>query len=294
MMNAPASEPDRSSEPTLRAVGVSFSEADTVRALRVVADEGVRAWPSIRLPFQVLVDAACGHVAAHGTSVKLSAELYLATPCVAGDATAIGILDRHYLAKIPMHVGRIVESRGVSSTDDFMQALRERLLMGTGARGPRLADYSGRGLLGAWIRVVAVRLAIEDYRRARPSADGDAMVVPCGVDADLDHLHGLHSAAFKTCLESAFATLSKDERLVLRLTYRERMTGDAIAKVLGIDRSNVTRRVVRAREVLYAATRDAMRRTSAMTDLEFHSLAKGLAAHVEITLSRVLSGSEET
>lgn len=191
-----------------------------------------------------------------------------------------------------MHVAKIVESRGLSSLDDFMQTLRERLLMGSHGRLPRLADYSGRGLLGAWIRVVAVRLAIEGYRREVPRQEGDVMAIPCGADADLDHLHGLHAESFKACLETAFAALSKEERLVLRLTYAERLTGDRIAKVLGIDRSNVIRRVVRARAALYAATREAMRRESPMTDTEFQSLAKGLAEHVDVTLSRVLASRE--
>ncbi|NJN40082.1 MAG: M48 family metalloprotease, partial [Gammaproteobacteria bacterium] len=63
------------------------------------------------------------------------------------------------------------------------------------------------------------------------------------------------------------------------------LTGDRIAKLLGIDRSNVIRRVVRARTALYEATRDAMQRERRITDSEFHSLAKGLAAIVELTLT---------
>ena len=263
--------------------------APTVRA---IAEEGASAWPTVRLSLETLAASVKRHVDAHGLTTKVSPELYLVAACVAGDAHAMAILDARYLGKVPAHVAKIVESRGRSSLDDFMQVLRVRLLMGSHGRPPRLGDYSGRGPLGAWIRVVAVRLAIEGYRRETPRPDGEAMAIPCGADTDLDHLHGLHAESFKACLEAAFAALSKEERLVLRLTYAERLTGDRIAKLLGIDRSNVIRRVVRARTALYEATRDAMQRERRITDSEFHSLAKGLAAHVELTLSRVLTSAE--
>ena len=41
--------------------------------------------------------------------------------------------------------------------DEVKQGLRERLLVGP---PPRIAEYSGSGPLGGWLRVVSVRLAI--------------------------------------------------------------------------------------------------------------------------------------
>jgi len=260
-------------------------------------DAGTARWPSLRLSLEAFAAAVVRHTATgtltSGRAGGLSPELYLAAACVAADPSAPAILDREYLSKIPIYVARIVGVRTNGSLDDFMQGLRERLLMGQRGRAARLADYSGRGPLGAWLRVVAVRLAIETHRRRDATARGDDEHVACGVDAELDHLRGLHEPTFKVCLEEAFAALAPAERLVLRLTYRERMTGDTVAAALGIDRSNVVRRVVRARASLYAATRDAMKRRIALTDSEFHSVARALAAHVEITLSRVLGRGGE-
>ena len=159
--DTPSSEPNPARSVTLRSESRLFREADVLVAVRNLEDEGTRAWPSIRVSFDALLGCVHRHVEAHGDSVKLSPELYLAAACVAGDSAAISILEADYLAKVPMFVGRIVAARKVSSLPDFMRGLRECLLVTRGGRLPRLFEYSGRGLLASWLRVVAVRLAIE-------------------------------------------------------------------------------------------------------------------------------------
>ena len=85
-----------------------------------------------------------------------AADLYLALACGRGVADAIAVLERE-------HFSRIREfAASVTTSPDFIkeltQQLRTRLLVGGGSP-PRILSYSGRGSLGGWVRVAAVRLA---------------------------------------------------------------------------------------------------------------------------------------
>lgn len=165
-MTRPLSEPKPfaatlKSASYLEATERSASEV-TSRLVWALADEASRGWPEVRVSIDDLRSIVGRHVALHGSEVKLSPELYLVAGGLAGDPAARRILEAQYLAKVPMHVAHIVRARPGGSIEGFMAVLGARLFSRSPGPSPRLADYSGRGLLGSWLRVVAVRLAIEE------------------------------------------------------------------------------------------------------------------------------------
>ena len=50
------------------------------------------------------------------------------------------------------------------------QRLRERLFVGSDGEPARLASYSGRGPLGTWVRIAAIRLALNLRRSERDAS----------------------------------------------------------------------------------------------------------------------------
>ena len=84
-------------------------------------------------------------------------DLYLAWASARGDVGAQRQLET-LLAQVPAALARI--DRSETFAQDVQQQLREKLLVGTGATGPKLMQYAGRGPLAGWIRTAALRTAL--------------------------------------------------------------------------------------------------------------------------------------
>jgi RNA polymerase sigma-70 factor (ECF subfamily) len=75
--------------------------------------------------------------------------------------------------------------RLAASSKDVQQLARVKLLVRQGAALPKIADYAGRGDLGSWVSVLALRIAVsltrtqkrevelDDDRRLFDLAEGD-------------------------------------------------------------------------------------------------------------------------
>src|SRR6185295_2269441 len=88
-------------------------------------------------------------------------DLALALAAANGDAAAIEEIERTIVEPLPRTLSRLRPSPDL--VDELRQELREKLLVGP---RPKLLEYRGRGPLGAWARVVALRLA-HDRARVR-------------------------------------------------------------------------------------------------------------------------------
>src|SRR5258708_5741051 len=126
-------------------------------------------WPDIALEPEILgaelatrvgseADPAAALAALHGE------DLYLACACARGVPAALAVFERQLMVLVPDFVARIDGVRPF--VDEIQQQLRERLLVGAPTQSARIARYTGRGALGGWLRVAAVRTAI-DMLRAR-------------------------------------------------------------------------------------------------------------------------------
>src|SRR5262245_58099234 len=115
------------------------------------------ARPELELPRDDFAARLAQLTAAHGGSGSelVVGDLYLAWACAAGVPGAHAVFEREIVAHVPLHLARF--RRGPEFTDEVLQALRERLLVGD---PPRIAAYGGRGPLGAWVRVAAIRIAV--------------------------------------------------------------------------------------------------------------------------------------
>src|SRR5215813_3352548 len=103
-------------------------------------------WPSVEVDERELAavierDPAARHIT----------DLVLALACARGDAAAIAMFETTFRSDIDAALGRL----GVASDqrDEIRQLVRIRLLVGDGA-APKIREYSGRGRLVSWVRVV--------------------------------------------------------------------------------------------------------------------------------------------
>jgi len=164
------------------------------------------------------------------------------------------------------------------------------LLVRTGERAPRIAEYGGRGSLGRWISVVARRLAIDRLRAADDRTDevDDAGIAAAYGDPELALLRGGTSEVFRAALTQAAAALQPRERNMLRYHYVHKLAIDEIAGIYRVSRSTARRRLTEVRDRLTSDVRERMR---AQLKLDDHDLDRELAelqSAVAVTLSRIL------
>jgi RNA polymerase sigma-70 factor, ECF subfamily len=272
----------------------SAAEHDAVEAqLRRHHAMGHAAWPDLALSDVMFAEALAPHVEGAGPVVAAdlhATDFFLAAACTMGVEGAVGELSRAFLSQIPRYIAHVCRPSDREQPEDIAQAIAERVAVGDGERPPRISAYSGRGPLGGWLRVLSVRMALNTKRGVQPAlTEGDPTVVHAGFDPELDHFKWRYRDAFKSAFEAAFAALDDEQRLLLRLHTSGSHRGEDIARVLGVERSTVTRRLARAREVLFDATKLRMTAELNLSPSEFDSIARALPSNIELTLSRVLA-----
>src|SRR5262249_9011610 len=141
-------------------------------------------------------------------------DLYLALACGRGDARAIGEFENQFIADVPEALSRLAAK---AQPDEVLQVLRAKLLVAEAGRSPKILDYSGRGPLAGWLRIAAIRTALDMTRRRANEPSGgtsEALLdVPAAVeDPELEHIRTRHSADFKAAFEHALRNLSKEDR----------------------------------------------------------------------------------
>jgi RNA polymerase sigma-70 factor (ECF subfamily) len=215
-------------------------------------------------------------------------DLFLSRAAALGDARAIAAIEAGPLAGAPEWLARYKLSD--AEHDEVVQRVRERLFVGTPTRPPRIVDYAGRGPLGAWVRVLLVREAASERRRAREHDPIDEEAQRALVDQSPEQLlaRARYQGAFDDALRGAFAALSAEERALFRFQFGKGLTLDQIAKVLGLSRATVARRIADARGRLWRALTDALRSRLQLSQPEVDALLVEWRSKLEVSLSGLL------
>jgi RNA polymerase sigma-70 factor (ECF subfamily) len=274
---------------------------DSEEALRAIVATGRAAWPTIRLDPATFI----GHLANLFPSKARSvaelgrlpiADLYLACACAHGDPTAIALFERRCIALLPaMLPGALRQAFRVGGTlDDVMQAVREKLLLAQPGSHPKIAEYAGTGDLVSWVRVVAVRTALNTIRGRRPRELDldDRMVFEIGtseVDAELRRLKGRFRADFADAFRGALSTLPARERNVLRQHYIDGLSMDRIAGVYRVHRITVVRWIQQARATLERETRARLAARLRLSRAEVDSVLRLIRSDLDVSLRTHLS-----
>jgi RNA polymerase sigma-70 factor, ECF subfamily len=188
-----------------------------------------------------------------------------------------------YASQITGALGRSFD-RGLA--DDAELKLRERLFLVGEDDAPRLASYSGRGDLGAWLRAAAVRTAIDLMRTRRvvpvdPHALGDA---GAAVDPLLAALKQRYRDEFRAAFAEASAQLTDRERTLLRYRFLDGLSIDEIALLYRVHRATIARWIAATRESLFEGTRTRLMARLAVTDSEVDSVLRLIDSQLEASI----------
>lgn len=196
-------------------------------------------------------------------------DLFLAIACARGDAAAVRHFETEHVARIGAWLG--AQEKDAAVIDEVRQRVRTRALVSRDGEPPRIADYSGRGPLGAWVRVIALR----EHATIKRDAAGDASRDEDALDTlaktgeltpELAALRARYQPVLAAAFRTAITGLPPRERTLLRLCYVDGMALDAIGRVYGVNKSTVSRWLATARaDVLEAARAHVRTRRPART-----------------------------
>jgi RNA polymerase sigma-70 factor (ECF subfamily) len=264
-------------------------------ALRALDAAGRAAWPEIPLSAETFAAHLAGLVrgrkdAADAIRTLQAADLFLACACSLGIAGSLAAFERVHLSRVPSLVRRF-DSSG-SFADDVSQAIRERFLVPVQGGCARIAEYSGRGPLSNWVRVVAVRTALRLRREQRHAGKfaerGEELQIARPVDPELDYLKLRYRAAYQEAFEAALAALSDRDALLLKLHYLDGLSIDRIGALYGIHRSTVARWRSSIRRSILASTREQLQRRLSLTESEFDSLVALVRSQLAVSIRSAL------
>lgn len=282
------------------AAGLGRPEAEIAAhaaALEAVIAAARAAWPEVALAPEDFAHHLGAHLAGEqdlprALEAVRGVDLWLACACGRGERNALRVLEQRYLPIAARAVARFGDPRGFVA--DAIQELRERLLVGT---PPRIAAYAGGGSLDAWIKVAAVRVAInlrqkEDRRREEP-AGGEGEHDLAGVrDPELDFIKAQHRGDCAAALREAFADLTADERAMLRFYLIDKLNIAEIGGLFGVSRATIGRRIVDVRAKVLESTRRRLQERLRLATGELDSLLAIVQSQIDLSLSQVLGRDE--
>ncbi|MBZ4415627.1 sigma-70 family RNA polymerase sigma factor [Myxococcus sp. RHSTA-1-4] len=257
--------------------------------------KGRAAWPSVELAPEHFLRHLARHLPEEGAPPDTlhqlrAADLYLACACAGGEPQALELFERHVLQKVSARLGT---PPGVS-LDEVLQVARQRLLLGVAGSAPKIAEFSGRGSLSGWVRIVTSRIAREplgqDGRQELFSEPPQALErMLSRDDPEREFLQAHSRQVLSESLQAALAELSERERALLRLHHLHGLTMDRIATMYGEPRSSVARHVAQARERLLKLTRRELASRLKLDRQELESLLGFVQSRLDLSLHRLMA-----
>jgi RNA polymerase sigma-70 factor, ECF subfamily len=252
------------------ALAAAWQRCREMRPDIVVLYEPFRAYVEARKPAGVAVADWCID------------DLYLACACVSGDPAAVRAAEREL---VPI-IDAALTTWDKTVVDETRQQLRAMLLVDHNGRGPLLAQYTGRGALGRWLRVVAAREAGKTRRadRAATPVDDDRLfdaLVPPG-DPQLSAIKHDAAVALQRAFIDALGELERRERTVLRLHVLDGLSIDDIAPMFSVHRATVARWVAAAKQDVLDRTRRRLMHDLRLPAADVDSLIRLVQSRIEL------------
>lgn len=216
-------------------------------------------------------------------------ELYLAHACASGDAAAIAAFDREYIARIPQFLARIEPRPEV--VDEVRQRVRARVLVAEADATPRIAEFGGRGPLGAWLRVVT-RSVHSNLARERPVGDttvSDHAVPIAGLSPELEALRERYLPLINRAVHAAITALSPRDRTLFKLHYLDGLALDRIGLMYGVHKATVSRWIAAARQGVLDQATAAVVEALGTQHADARSLLDVLRSQLDVSVATLLA-----
>jgi RNA polymerase sigma-70 factor (ECF subfamily) len=216
-----------------------------------------------------------------------AADLYLAWACGAGSPPALAIFERELMALVPSFVAHL--GGGAAFADEVRQRLRMKLFVGD---APKIGEYTGRGALGGWVRVVALRVAADLLRASGKlvAAELDETALDPAAPIDVQYLKARYREHFEDALQAAIGALSKKHRNLLRMHYVDGITLDKLASMYRVHAATISRWLADARDDVVAGTHERLAERFDLSPSELDSIVELVRSQIQVSVERLFTG----
>jgi len=279
---------------------VPSPDAAALTRLLLQAWESAHArWPTVMLAPELFVRHLAERLPGPGPAASLEplleqlslAELYLACACLHEVPLAVETFEQHYLKKLRKLLGHRKQS--AATLDEICQLARVKILVATPESPPKIAEYGGQGALLAWVRIIAVRISIKLSAHQKPALEQDADTVLSalpepGTAPDMDFIKQHHREDLRQAMREAFASLSSEDRYLLRLYFVDQLSMYDLVPLLRVSQPTISRRLKSAREKVYTETRRHLQARLGLSPTDFQSFMRLLDSQFEVRISQLL------
>jgi RNA polymerase sigma-70 factor (ECF subfamily) len=266
-----------------------MDSAELDKLVRELVEAGRNDHPTLNVPPEVLARRLAPLLVDEVPKLHAS-DLFLCCACLENLPGAVAILDNKFLSQVERFLAGMKQPAAFA--DEVRQMMREKLFVAPAGATPKIAEYSGRGTLGNWLRVVATRTAY-DLLRQRNQLPAEAQTGgrdadPAAPDIELDYIKERYRPAFKQALRDSVAMLSPEQQNLLRMHYLEGVTLDQLAAFFHVNRTTIVRRMVAAREAILEQVRELACERLAIETAECDSLIDLVRSSLDLSLPTLL------
>ncbi len=217
--------------------------------------------------------------------------LLLAIAGCAGDEGALRRLDAELVPVVAAAAARLQALP--HQVDDVRSHVRRVLFASEPGRPAALQEFSGRGDLRSYVRVIATRelvRVINQGRRGVAVLDEAVLNLASPMDDPaLTYLRERYRSDVDAAMRSALAGLADGERALLRYSLIDGWTVDRIGALYGVHRATAARRVAAARAAFAAAIRSELAGRLAIPDEEVDSIIRLVQSRIDASIERLLA-----
>jgi RNA polymerase sigma-70 factor (ECF subfamily) len=217
--------------------------------------------------------------------------VHIAIACAAGDPLAIRRFEADFLDEIDVTARRL--RARPDQADEVRSYLHRILFVSEPGRSAALREFSGRGDLRSYLRVIATRELVRVINKGRREIGitDDSILEGRSQtsDPELDYLRERYCPEVDAAMRTALAALTAQSRALLRHSVLEGWSVDRIAARYGIHRATAARRVAAARTELRAAIRARLAIRLEISIREVDSIVRLVQSRIDISLECLLA-----
>lgn len=285
-------------EAYLSVVAQNLSEQslwDLESTLGEVVASARSAWPAVELDsalfVRYLAERGEADVDPRDALIKLkSDDLYLACACAFARDDGLRAFEETFVKDLE----RVVPNIDEATPDEVMQIVRTQLFS---PESTKIREYSGRGSLRSWLRIVATRVALQLRRKKRPEAPSDDQVFDALPTPEWDPELGMMKRKYRNELKESFAeafgALDRRERNLLRQHLLDGLSIDALGALYQVHRATAARWVSAAREKVLKEAKKSLRKNLGINDDEFRSIVRLVRSQMDLSLHRLLQDTSD-
>lgn len=254
------------------------------------------AWSELQVPehdFIAFLGRCLSEEAASNMSALRADDLYLACAYGRGVPGAYEALEQDCMRHVISALQRL--GTPASLMADIEQDLRRRLVEMQQPR-PGQKCYSGRGELVGWLSVTALREARQKLARKdreRPLENTIDTILAPEEDAESAYLRKTYKPELTRAFRDAVASLTSEERNLLRYHFIKNLTIDDIGQIYGIHRATAARRINRAQKTLCERTKANFRARIPVDTKAYYDLLPLIESQIRIQLATMRQEFEQ-